>query len=133
MSTKEQAHQQVIDILAGNNGEVDYRDIVINLAKQYPEVLVAIINNKPVELDTGTPEWVKVITNNIHSGDIVTGIKNLRVVTGLSLLQAKNVIRGLETYINAGYFEFEYEQTFSNMFGEQRKQVKMLQDYIKVN
>lgn len=59
MNPKEKAYQQAIDLLTGNNGEVDFRSIVITLAKQYPEVLVAIVNGKPVEQDTETPEWAK--------------------------------------------------------------------------
>lgn len=83
---------QVIDILVRDN--LDYRAIVIALAKRHPEVLVELAGPKA----TG-PQWQKDVVAFVVAGNNVGGIKLYREKTGAGLLEAKRTIDYLQNIL----------------------------------
>lgn len=85
-----QAYAQAIDLLM--NGNLDFRQICIDLAKENPKVFVEMADRKPPE------DWCRHIINLIRkpcSNGIsckVECIKELRSATGLPLKESKEII-----------------------------------------
>ena len=74
------AYQQAIDILV--SPEFDPREIAIEIAKQYPDILVAV----------AAPPWVKEVDELARAGRKIDAIKLWRHMTGASLKDAKDAV-----------------------------------------
>jgi hypothetical protein len=76
-------YQEAIDCLMAPT--IDYRTIVIALAKRYPNVLI--------ELANGTKEdWHVFVLEQLKKGEKVNAIKETRFRTGLGLKEAKDIV-----------------------------------------
>lgn len=104
------AYKAAIELLL--NGNVDYRDIVIKLAKQQPSLFIALA--APPEAPKSEPyEWIagkailkseltsrhSDIINLLRGNQKVSAIKALRELYGVGLKEAKDVIDNLCNYL----------------------------------
>ena len=74
---------EVIDLLM--NGDIDFRLIALNLAKEQPDVFVRLASKKMPE------PWAVNAFRSLRSNQKVDGIKIIRAATGLGLKEAKDV------------------------------------------
>jgi hypothetical protein len=104
------AYAEVIDLL--NTGAIDYRRIAIELAKTSPSLFLRLHHGaKPNVL---SPEVVRNIRSLIHSEQLISAIKTLRIATvsptqlhGLGLKEARDII-----FAAAGREQFQLDKAY---------------------
>ena len=86
------AYAQAIEILMQDN--VDFRSIVVSLAKQHPEILVEIAGRK-----VSAPQWHRDVVACALSPNRVAAVKLYREHTGAGLKEALDVINHLQNLL----------------------------------
>ena len=99
-------YSKVIDILM--SGELDYKKVVIEMAKKYPGTFLEIVN--PAQ------PWMIDIIHNIRNGDLIMAIKILRQEVKFPLKNAKEVCEKLAFAIYKRYGFETHEKGLKRMF-----------------
>ena len=102
-------YSKVIDILM--SGELDYKKVVIELAKKYPSTFLEIITS----IHLAEP-WMIDIIHNIRNGDLIMAIKILRQEVKFPLKNAKEVCEKLAFAIYKRYGFETHEKGLKRMF-----------------
>lgn len=98
MNITPQDYCQAIDTLMSRDVEIDYRTIVVKLAKKNPALFNSlyaelVADNKrvaqPVDPDAVT---LRTIYHHMENGHKVDAIKAMRVISGMGLKEAKDTI-----------------------------------------
>ena len=93
------AYAQAIEILMQDN--VDFRSIVVSLAKQHPEILVEIAGRK-----VSAPQWHRDVVAYALSINRVAAVKLYREHTGVGLKEALDVVNHIQNLMfQNGYAE----------------------------
>lgn len=95
-------YKQVIELLA--NGDLDWREISIQLAKEHPDLFVKYASIRVV------PAWMRDVIAFVREEKYVDSIKLLRTQTRYGLKEAKDVIDNLRDRMgyqgwNGSHFE----------------------------
>lgn len=86
------AYAQAIEILMQDN--VDFRSIVVSLAKRHPEILVEIAGRK-----VSAPQWHRDIVAYALSPNRVAAVKLYREHTGSGLKEALDVVNHIQNLL----------------------------------
>lgn len=76
-------YKRVIEILM--NEEIDYKRVVVELAKREPEVFLRVVDCAPVP-------WMEKAVESIKNGMLIEAIKDARNEADLPLKEAKDLI-----------------------------------------
>jgi len=79
-----QVYARVIEVLA--NGNIDLRQIGLELAKAHPLVFLEIASR------TARPEWAVKVRHEMATGNKIMAIKLLRAAKNLGLKDAKDIV-----------------------------------------
>jgi len=89
-SNKDNAYQKAIQIIADDT--YDPQKIAIELAKNYPDIFVGLVEAKHL-----APTWHEIVRPLIREGLKIPAIKEVRALTGWGLKQSKDAV---EAYMN---------------------------------
>ena len=97
----EQDYQKVIDILYNKDKRIRFKDLIIEVSKKHPDIVVRAYNTI-----VGIPDWRKKVEELIRAGDKVRAIKCYRELhPGVSLIEARNIIYKIAEEIGMPYQE----------------------------
>lgn len=82
-----ESYKQVIDLLA--QGDVDYRAIAIELAREYPDLFVKLAKVRQVTA------WEREVIDFVRQEKYVESIRTLRTHTRYGLKEAKDIVDNL--------------------------------------
>jgi len=109
------AYKQVIAILM--EGSLNYKDMVVELAKHNPDTFLAI---HALVGDSAMEPWVKDAARQIKGNNKIEAIKIVRTNTGLGLKEAKDVVD-----VGTGYYDSDVMNT-PNLSTDQKRYVTNL-------
>lgn len=90
------SYHEVIDTLI--KGNIDYKQIVIDLAKENPELFLKLTKtHRLMSLDFS--QNLKMTVQFARSGATVDAIKCLRIETGLGLKESKDIIERFQNWL----------------------------------
>ena len=102
-------YSKVIDILM--SGELDYKKVVIEMAKKYPSTFLEIITS----IHLAEP-WMIDIIHNIRNGNLIMAIKILRQEVKFPLKDAKDICEKLAFAIYKKYGFSSHKKGINTMY-----------------
>ncbi len=89
--TMREDYQAVMDIMLGQQ-ELNYKKIVVELAKQNPKLLLKIMNpDRNMFAVLAKDPWMTEVRGHIGNGDRIDAIKLIREKVGYGLKEAKDI------------------------------------------